>query len=75
MMAEFNDGISDSQLVAAVEDAETDLEVDRMRETDETASDIELCEALDEYEQSAEDLAEGDYSFSLLLSLLLLVQS
>jgi hypothetical protein len=47
MMAEFNDGISDSQLVAAAEKAEADLEVDRMRETDETASDIELCEALD----------------------------
>jgi hypothetical protein len=63
MMAEFNDGISDSQLVAAAEKAEADLEVDRMRETDETASDIELYEALDEYERSAEDWTEGIYSF------------
>ena len=60
-MTEFDD-ISDSELVAAVEKAETNAEID------ETASDAELCKAYDEYVQSTQDRTEGEnfFSFSLL---------
>lgn len=69
---EFNDGISDSELVAATQRADMDLEVGRMRETEGTASDIELCEALDEYERSAADGTEGNYPSLLLFVCLFL---